>query len=333
MAGKKGRSGRKKQDPQPQAKTINSAIGSRRQGGKEALMVEAGEIEAKNKPPEEEISERERIGKRYMEQTYNTPESPEKEEHTQEKPEEEQIVEETKTEEVSEEVEETVSEEEHTEEAIPEGRYKEAVDKMHQATTEAANQRKYIDEIGPYVDWEKYQHSIKGKPIEEQMETKAPMTGPPPMDLMLQDYPKWANEMKKWTEQGITPIVSNQVTEEAQGREVLAKYNEDFKDLPNRERLLGTLYSIGKEYADKDPAFLQKSYMERYEILLPEFRKTIAGVTRTAPGKKKVIVESPSKSKEREIAEEEQPLTMADVEKKNRAYVRWRASENKRLRG
>jgi len=295
-------------------------------------MMEAQELEAQTKPPEKELSEREKLDKKYMEVAYGNPESPEEEEETQEEPEEE-TTEELEPEEVSEEVEQETSPEEQSPEAISAERYQNAVDRMHEATTEAANQRKYIDEIGRFVDWRKYQNSIKGQNIEGQTETAPTKAKPPPMDLMLQDYEKWWEAVVDAAAQRITPKVSNQVTEEAQGRAVLEKYHEDFKELPNRERFLGTLYAIGQEEAKKDPSFLQKSYMERYETILPEFRKTIAGVLTKTPGKKKVIVESPSKSKEREIVEQEQPLTMDDVEKKNRDYVKFRASENRRLQG
>lgn len=338
MAGKKGRSGRKKQEKGP--KTITPAVGPQRDGGKSALMMEAKEIEARENPPEKEISEREKIDKKYMEQTYGTPESSE-EEQTQEEAEEqeEETEEETEqeVEETSEETQQETSEEEQSSEAISPDQYRSAVDKMHEATTEAANQRKYIDEIGRFVDWEKYQQSLKGQTIEKKTEVKEEEVELPTLSSALEDEEKYhqtlIDAVAKRVAQKITPQVSNQVTEQVEEKEVLERYHKDFKELPHRERFIPLFVGIGQEEAKKDPTFLQKSYMERYEALLPEFRKTIAGIMTKPPGKKKVPVESPSKLKEREITEAEKPLTPEDVEKSNRNYVKFRAAENKRLQG
>jgi hypothetical protein len=334
MAWPKGRPRGKKGDK----KSIVTPIGTKREGGKTALMAQSLALEKEKNPPEAPPSAREKIDQRYMEKAYGTAESAEEQE-TQEETEQEETEEQEETqaqEEVAEEAEQETSEEEQPSETVDSEQYRNAVDRMHEATAEAANQRKYIDEIGRFVDWDGYQQSIKGQDIEKKTETEEEVEFPS-LTTALEDEKKWQKTLvqavAKEVTKMVTPKVSNQVTQDNDSRRVVERYQTDFKELPNRDYLMGTLLAIANDKAKKDPAFLQKSLMERYETILPDFRKTIAGVATKKPGLKKVPVESPSKSKEREVAQQEQPLTEADVEKQNREYVRWRAAENRKRQG
>jgi hypothetical protein len=304
-------------------KALTGVASTKREGGKSALLAENATIAAAQAAPEGEKSPREKAEDKFVEQTYNleaseatdTTEQPQETEETTSATEEVQSVPEETVEAPSETVEEQESTRTYTEEE-----HKAAIDRMHQATTEAANYRKYLEEVSPHVNWDKFTQT-RGETTVAGPTEATPTAEMPTQEEFISDYPSWLKKFEKYTASKQNPEIQKAIQHQNDLQTCITAFNDEFKDLDKR--------------VAKDPTFKTKPMSEVYAEVLPEFREFTKTMKPTAiqPQKKKIPLESPSKAKEREAAGPEKPMTWEDVESDRRAYVKFKQDETRRLKG
>ena len=322
--------------PEHEGKAFQPAMGPKREGGKTALAKDNLEFEMKQKT-DETISERDKIGDRFMEQTYGTPTeelSPEPKETPS--PSEEELSPET-----SEEVapEEEPGEVQPEEETVPISQLKETQNKMHDATTEAANYKKMLDEMSPFVDWNKYQLSTKGEGSPKATPSPATPVEAPSQDLFVTDYDKWheqntnsvAEKVIERLKSEFMPQAANQLSEQTEWKRLDREFRAEVKDVFGEDTQeavdIMTVYINRERKANPDA-----SPQDLYEKARPAFEKRF-GQTLKKPGKKVVTLESPAKATERQLAGPEKPMTMDDWDKQNRDFVKFRQEELRKRQG
>jgi hypothetical protein len=308
-------------------KALTGVAGPIREGGKAALTMESATLAAQEAQPAAEKTEKEKIEERFTEETYGEAE-PVNLEETSSASEEEQ----SETEESEGVTSEASEEQEPEEKTHTEAEYKAAVDRMHEATTETANYKRYLEEIKPAIDHSK----LMGPPSEKPQE-EAPQK--PSQDLFVTDYDKWYEQdlrYRKHLEAKDSPDARTAIKQEIELSEVKKDFSEKIKDLPGTaERNWVYLQGIAVEMGQKDPSFLRKSYKEQYDLAMPTFMEDMKHLKEPTKQmtKKKIPLESPSKAKEREPSGPEKPPDWTDVEKSRRDYVKFRQERNRELQG
>jgi len=319
--------------PEPKQGAFKPAVGPKREGGKDALAAQNIELERQQEPTEK--SEREKIGDKYMEQTYGTPEGELSQKVEETPPTSEEELSPEKPEEVAPEEEQQELQPE-TEETVPITQLRETQDKMHQATTEAANNRKLLDEISPFVDWPRYQLSMKGEGVPTAPTSAAPTVSPPSQDLFISDYNKWAEEFKNtlWNEfqQKAIPQVANQATTQTEWARLEGEFTKEVQNAPGGPQRW--IYLMNSYINDVRKPNETRTPTQIFEAAKENFTKDFGHVLNMKkPGKKVVPLESPGKPKEQVAAGPEKPMTMQDWDNENRDYVKFRQKRLREMQG
>lgn len=311
---------------------FHPTIGIKREGGKAALMAENQEI-ALREENQDDKSERDKIEDRFEQKTYGTPEGEHsREEEAPPSSEGEHPQEESEAAPPKEEPEEEHGPEE---EMVPKSEHKEAEDRMHQATTEAANYRKLMEEIAPFVDWGKYNQN-RGKPSAEKS-VEQPRVETPPQDLFVSDYNAWmqklmenvATNLTTRFEQEYMPKVVAQSSEKAEWTRLEGQFTQEVGEMPGGSaRWISVMNSyINEERKPGDTRPPKEIFNEAKKAFDKDFGHL------KKPQKKVVPLESPGKKGEREKPTPEKPMDLKDWEKENRDFVKFRQKKVGELQG
>jgi hypothetical protein len=324
--------------PAEERGAFQPAIGPKREGGKTALAAENQEL-ALREMGDEEKSEREQLYEKYDEMK-GTPTEELSQEGNETPPASEEEL-------SQEEAEETPPEEESQElgseeEMIPISQLKETQNKMHEATTRAANFEKLVEEMAPAVDWKKLQLS-KGEGETQPAQPTQRTVEIPSQDLFVSDYPKWheqntdavAQRVVNILEERYMPQAAQKITTQTEWTRLQHQFRDDYAEV------IKEVYRGDADEAEHVMNFhIQKnrkanpkaSPSELYALAKPAFDERV-GPRPKKSGKKVVPLEAPAKAKETAPAGPEKPMTMEDWEKEGRDYVSFKQKKIRELQG
>jgi len=315
-----------------QKSSMNAPFGTKREGGRHALMAENIELGNADKKPSDQRSE---IYKRYDEAQKDQQISG-NQEQSGDLSESEDVKE-------KEQIASGESQEEQTEESPSEDKsspyfksWKEAEKRMYDATQESAHLRRLQEELSPFIDWKAYQESMTGKRGTE----REPVVYPS-LELAItnpEEYHKqYRNSLLKDKEfvQALSKEISPGVSQQTELQRLTMNFREEFKSLKGGpeiyEDMVGRLMVIERE---KNP---KRSINQIYETAKKQFVENLGIKKEIRPERKVIPLEGPTRGKDKVESIQETGLftTMTpQMERKDYGdYMKFRQKELSKVRG